>query len=347
MIKVLKPLTMTLIGGALLSGALGLISSDESLAQSNYRLKTLGTGSSPYVVSTVFSDIVNNHSDYSIQVDATGSGPEHAVATAQGATQFTSSFSPGIAALMKSGSGMFETLPQSSELYDNMRTIFNYPMGLYHAAVYADSGIETYADLEGKRVFTGPKTGQARKTVEPLIEAITGYKAGEDYEVINISWDAAAQSFQDGNIDVYFNPTQAPSPILTQIAMSNDIRFLSIPDMEKGELAEVLNRPGYRVVELPVGMYGDNQVNTEPARSIGVTIGMATNRDMPEEAIYTMTKTFWENLEEKQEAIPQMRNLSLDTVFQDMNTPLHPGALRYYQEVGLDIPNDLVPSELK
>lgn len=339
-----KASTIALMGGVLLSGLLGL-NPEAAESQSNYRLKTLGTGSSPYVVSTVFSDIVNNHTDDRIQVDATGSGTEHAVTTAQGVTQFTSSFSPGIAALMQDGAGMFETLPQASELYGNMRMLFSYPMGLYHGAVFADSGIETYEDLQGKRVFTGPPTGQARKTVEPLIEAITGYKAGEDYEVVNISWDAAAQSFQDGNLDAYFNPTQAPSPILTQIAMANKIRFLSIPEVEEGELAAVLDRPGYRVVDLPAGIYGDNQTNTDPARSIGVTIGMATNKEMPEEAIYTMTKAFWENLEEKQEAIPQMRNLSLDTVFQDMNTPLHPGAIRYYEEVGLDIPEHLIPAE--
>ncbi|MBB3141465.1 TAXI family TRAP transporter solute-binding subunit [Halomonas organivorans] len=336
--------TMAILSGILLSGLLGL-SLDEAEAQSNYRLKTLGTGSSPYVVSTVFADIVNNNTDDRVQVDATGSGPEHAVTTARGVTQFTSSFSPGIAALMRDGEGMFTSLPQASDLYGNMRMLFSYPMGLYHGAVFADSGIETYEDLKGKRVFTGPPTGQARKTVEPLIEAITGYKAGEDYEVVNISWDAASQSFQDGNLDAYFNPTQAPSPILTQIAMANKIRFLSIPEVEEGELSAVLGRPGYRVVELPADIYGENQVNTEPARSIGVTIGMATNKDMPEDAIYTMTKAFWENLEEKQEALPQMRNLSLDTVFQDMNTLLHPGAIRYYKEVGLDIPENLIPPE--
>ncbi|PSJ22626.1 C4-dicarboxylate ABC transporter substrate-binding protein [Halomonas sp. ND22Bw] len=341
-----KASTMALMGGVLLSGLLGL-SPEAAEAQSNYRLKTLGTGSSPYVVSTVFADIVNNHTDNRIQVDATGSGTEQAVTTARGMTQFTSSFSPGLAALMRNGTGMFETLPQASELYGNLRLLFNYPMGLYHGVVFADSGIETYEDLEGKRVFTGPPTGQARKTVEPLIEAITGYKADEDYEAVNISWDAAAQSFQDGNLDAYFNPTQAPSPALTQIAMSNQIRFLSIPEVEEGELASVLQRPGYRVVELPAGIYGENQVNVEPARSIGVTIGMATNKDMPEDAIYSITKAFWENLAEKQEAVPQMRNLSLDTVFQDMDTPLHPGAIRYYEEIGLDIPESLIPPEAR
>ncbi|MGP9645276.1 TAXI family TRAP transporter solute-binding subunit [Halomonas sp. AOP30-A1-24] len=339
----IKTLKTALLGGALLSTVLTLMSSNEAFAQSNFRLKTLGTGSSPYVVSTVFADIINNQTDYRIQVDATGSGPEHAVLTAQGKVQFTSSFSPGIAALMQGGAGMFATLPQSVELYENMRMLFNYPMGLYHAAVFDNSGITTYDDLEGKRVFTGPPTGQARATVELLIEAITGYKADEDYEAINISWNAAAQSFQDGNLDVYFNPTQAPSPILTQIAMANKIRFLSVPEVDEGMLASVLERPGYRIVELPADIYGANQTNTDPARSVGVTIGIVTNKEMSEESIYTITKAFWENIEDKQQALPQMRNLSLETVFQDMNTPLHPGAIRYYEEVGLEIPEHLIP----
>lgn len=340
---------MTYLGAALFAAALSLFAAAPARADgANYRLKTLGVGSSPYVVSTVFANLVNNHTPYSVQVDSTGSGSRHAVETAMNKVQFTSVFSPGLAALMRDGQGMFKSLPQAPDLYKNMRIIFYYPMGLYHAVVYANSGIKSFADLKGKRVFTGPPTGIARRTVEELIEGITGYKAGRDYTAIHISWDAAAQSFQDGNIDAYFNPTLAPSPVITQIALSNKIRFLSIPESTgKGQLSAVLSRPGYRIVELPADIYGDNEVNTKPVRSIGVTIALATNRSVSEKAVYQMTKAFWENLDAQKKAVPQMRNVSLKTALQDLNTPLHAGALRYYRELGMKIPANAIPPEAR
>ncbi|UWN51966.1 hypothetical protein ASALC70_04201 [Alcanivorax sp. ALC70] len=314
----------------------------------NYRLKTLGVGSSPYVVSTVFANTVNNNTPYSIQVDSTGSGSRHAMETAMDKVQFTAVFSPGLAALMRDGKGMFESVPQAPDLYKDMRIVFYYPMGLYHAVVYADSGIESYADLRGKRVFTGPPTGIARRNVEALIEGITGFKPDRDYQAVHISWDAAAQSFQDGNIDAYFNPTLAPSPVITQIALTNKVRFLSIPESAgNDQLSALLDRPGYRIEPLAPRVYGDNQVNAAPARSIGVSIALATNRRMDEKVVYDMTKAFWENLEAQKAAVPQMRSLSLETALQDLNTPLHPGALRYYREQGLDIPDNAMPPEAR
>tara|TARA_B100000405_G_scaffold218347_1_gene154661 strand:+ start:92 stop:298 length:207 start_codon:yes stop_codon:yes gene_type:complete len=68
---------------------------------------------------------------------------------------------------------------------------------------------------------------------------------------------------------------------------------------------------------------------------------------MDEKVVYDMTKAFWENLEAQKAAVPQMRSLSLETALQDLNTPLHPGALRYYREQGLDIPDNAMPPEAR
>jgi TRAP-type uncharacterized transport system substrate-binding protein len=91
------------------------------------------------------------------------------------------------------------------------------PMGAYHITTFADSGITRLEELKGKRVYLGPPGGAAYVTTSRLIEAVTGMKPDKDYEVARLGWDAASQSFQDGHIDVYFNPTLAPSPVISQM----------------------------------------------------------------------------------------------------------------------------------
>jgi TRAP-type uncharacterized transport system substrate-binding protein len=54
--------------------------------------------------------------------------------------------------------------------------------------------------------------------------------------------------------------------------------------------------------------------------------------------IYAVTKAFWENLEARAKSTPMLRQIKLEDAFLDINAPLHPGALRYYPEQGLDIP---------
>jgi TRAP-type uncharacterized transport system substrate-binding protein len=73
--------------------------------------------------------------------------------------------------------------------------------------------------------------------------------------------------------------------------------------------------------------------------TIGSTIGIATHKDMPEEVIYNITKAYWEGLEDEKGSTPWLRNMSLDGVFADMNMPMHPGAVRYFREIGLDVPD--------
>src|SRR3546814_5920507 len=68
----------------------------------------------------------------------------------------------------------------SSDL--KLRGVFNFPLGYYHIVVYADSGITRLQDVKGKRVFLGPPGGGATVNMAQMLEIVTGYKAGHDYE---------------------------------------------------------------------------------------------------------------------------------------------------------------------
>ncbi len=314
-------------------------------AKTFYRLSTLGPGTTPNLVMTTFATIVNKAlPEHEIQVNATGAATKHALEVASGKTDFFMS-SPTLMHLMSNGKAMYQKIKQAPELAQNVRTLFNFPMGMYHIVVYADSGITSLMDVKGKRVFLGPPGGAALRTMTRLFENVTGYKAGEDFEVVKLGWDSAAQAFQDKNIDVYCNPTNPPSPVISQVAVSNKIRLLGIPEdaLARPEVVKLSKSPGFRFMEMPPDAYGDAQVNTKPETTLGVNVGVSTNKNLPDDAIYEMVKAFWTGLEDLKADAPWMAAISTDSAFDDMNTKLHPGALRYYKEVGLKVPAEVMP----
>lgn len=328
----------SLLGAGLLGAT--LLAGSAVQAAENLRMSTLGPGTSPYIVMNTFATIVNEAlDDYDIQVNATGAATRHAVETAQDRSQFSMS-APDIYQMMAAETGPYSEAKGVGALAGNLRTVFNFPMGYYHVVTFANSGIESFDDFAGKKVFLGPPGGTAVHTTSQLIEAMTGFKPEEDYEVVSLGWDAASQSFQDGFIDVYFNPTLPPSPVISQISLVNKIRLLGIPDdkLDAPGLQSLLDQTGFRVGMIPDEAYGENQVTEGNIRTIGSTVGLVTNKDMSDDAVYHMTKAFWEGLDARKGQIPALNNITLENVFTDINTPLHPGAERYYREIGLDIP---------
>lgn len=306
------------------------------------RMSTLGPGTSPNLVMTTFANIVNNAlPDYEIQVNATGAATRHVLEVAMGRSDFCMS-SPVIHALMRKQAAMYEKIKQAPELVKNLRTVLNFPMGVYHIAVYGSSGITSMDQIAGKRVFLGPPGGAAYTTMGRLFKAVAGLEAGKDYEAVTLGWDAAAAAFQDGNIDVYCNPTNAPSPALTQIAVTNEIRFLGIPDeaLESEGVQALVGRPGFSAAKLPAGIYGDNQLNESDVTTLGVIVGIVTNQDADEEMVYQMTKAFYAGVEEADESSPWLRAITPQGAVQDINLALHPGALRALTELGVEIPEE-------
>jgi len=324
------------LGGVLLQASLTPVQAAE-----NYRMSSLGPGTSPYMVLSHFANTINQNLDqYSIVVNATGTATKHSLDVAKGKTDFFMT-SPALHDFMKHQSGMYAKISDATELSENLRALFMFPMGLYQCAVYEDSGMRTLKDIKGKRVFTGPPGSVARSTSEAMIRAATGYEPGDDYEVVKLGWDSAAQAFQDRNIDVYFNTTNAPSPVLSQVALTNQVRFLGIEKSafeSNPEVKALTSRPGYRMGVLPVGTYGENQANTEDVYTISVNVGLATRKDMPDDVIYQMTKTYWEHVKADIASSPWLRNIKVENAFDDLNMPVHPGAARYYREIGMTVP---------
>lgn len=309
------------------------------------KMSTLGPGSSPNLVMTTFATIVNQKSGGAIevQVNATGAATKHAIEAAEGKIDLFM-FSPLVQNFMMQKKAMYAKVENAPQLAKKLRGLFSFPIGVYHVATYADSGIHSFKDLKGKKVFLGPPAGAATRVMTDLVTALTGYKEGKDYEAVKLGWGAAAQAFQDGQLDVYMNPTNAPSPVFTQVALTRKIRFLGIPKdaLNDPAVVKLYKRPGGALGVVPKGIYGKNQVNGADVTTIKSVVGIGAGEHVSADLVYKMVKTFWENVGSESKGTPWLRNIKLEDAFDQMNVKLHPGAVRYYREIGMKIPEKLL-----
>lgn len=304
-----------------------------------YRVASTAPGMSPFVVNTAIAKVVSKYvPDVDLQVRATGAATQHFVEAAQGKVDFLFG-SPTINWLMVNKIGPYKDMDAAPEMEKEIGMIFSYQIGPYHYVTAADSGIETLDDLKGRTVFAGPPGGAATGVVLRAIEEATGLKGGEDFDVVQFGFDAAVQAFQDDKIDVIVLPTNVPSPSVEQFALTKKIRIIDVP-VDK---ITIRKDTGGTVNEIPADAYGANQVNETPTMTHGAIVNFSASMKTDEEVVYQVTKAIWEHVDEIHEAAKWMKEtVTLEGALRDIPNRLHPGAERYYREIGLEIPAPIV-----
>lgn len=338
--------TLSSFRSTLVAVAVAAILAAPAVGATEYiKMSTLGPGSSPNLVMTTFATIVNQKTNGAIevQVNATGAATKHAIEAAEGKIDLFM-FSPLVHNFMMHKQAMYKKVANAPELAKKLRGLLAFPIGVYHVAVFADSGIKSFEGIKGKKVFLGPPSGAATRIMTGLVSALTGYKPDKDYQAVKLGWGAAAQAFQDGQLDVYMNPTNAPSPVFEQVALTRKIRFLGIPkdQLKKPAVVKLYKRPGGALGAVPKGIYGKNQVNDADAVTIKSVVGIGAGEHVKADVVYQMVKTFWENVGAESKGTPWLRNIKIENAFEQMNVKLHPGAVRYYREIGMKIPEKLL-----
>ena len=301
-----------------------------------YRVTSIAPGMSPFVVNTAIAKIVGKHvPGVDMQVRATGAATRHVVEAAQGKVDFF--FNSGtINWLMVKNLGPYKNMENAPELEKNLGMIFNYEIGPYHYITRADSGIEKLEDIAGRKIFAGPPGGAAKRVCLGNIKDASGLVGGKDFEAVDFGFDAAIQAFQDDKIDVIVLSTNVPSSSVSQFALTKKIRLIDI-DVTKLKINPLIGRT---INVIAPDAYGDNQVNTSPVRTHGALVNFSARMDLDEEVVYQVTKAIWEHVDELHEAAAWMKDtVSLDKALDFIPSRLHPGAERYYREIGMAIPD--------
>lgn len=223
---------------------------------------------------------------------------------------------------------------KGAALAQNVRSLFGIPASVYHAVVWNDSGIKSWADAEGKRIFIGPPAGSANEQITAIVKA--GGLDEDQYEAVKAPWGAAAQNFQDGQFDVLVSTYGLGSQALSELSLSRDIRLLSV----QPEAAEPPVGLGLVQRSIPAHTY-PGQKNEADVIGWQAVLMLAVKKDMSDELAYELTKSYMENRQALADGNALLQELPSANPLAGVNAPLHPGALRYYREAGIEVPDSL------
>ncbi len=315
----------------LLMGLIGLMFTPNGFCRTKF--VTIGTGGVTgvyYPTGGAISRIVNKKSKkyhLKVTVESTGGSVYNINAVLSGDLEF------GIAQSdrqYQAWHGLAEWKDKGPQ--KDLRSVFSIHPESITLVARADAGINSPADLKGKRVNLGnPGSGQLQNSRDIL--AAFGLDEHKDIKAEYAKAVEAPGLLQDERIDAFFYTVGHPNGNIKE-ATSGRIKVKIVPIT--GEPVEKLLKkyPYYAKSFIPHKFY-PNAVNTEDIPTIGVKATFITSKKVSPKIVYAITKEVFDNFEEFKKLHPAYAVLTKKNMLEGLTAPIHRGALKYYKESGL------------
>ena len=333
------------IGGLLLTSMLIAAPSAVQAQGKILRADTDAQGAPGHTMVIVASKIWKREVGISVQVNDSQTLTRSALKLGSGKLEVMP-LPTTVAGFLQKGSRMYakKFKKEAIEASKNVASILGWLAVTSHPVTFVGSGIEKYADIKGKRVFTGPPSGGASVASEGLIRALTGYEPNKDYKAIRMPWGAGLQAMLDGKLDLFFRPAGLGAASVEQIGLKKKFIILDAATGNPAGLKKYTAPPHRFVVKIPPGTYKSQANNDRTVTTTGGTFNLGIAKSLPEDMVYKMTKAIWENLGEMKKTAVTLQSVDPKRPFLGSNVRLHAGAAKYYREKGINIPAHLAPA---
>lgn len=191
------------------------------------------------------------------------------------------------------------------------------------------SGIREIGDLAGRRVVVGPAGAGFEYFIRPILDAhgVTY----DDFTPLHGTQAQAVDMLADGSAAAAFLGGAVPTASITQISTSQDVRFVPFAADARASLIETFKF--FRPATIKAGTYR-GQTDAFEGLDVG-SMHLIAAADADEELVYRLTRTIWENREAVVARHPAGRAIREENVARDTGIEFHPGALRFYREIGV------------
>ena len=201
----------------------------------------------------------------------------------------------------------------------------------------ASGTVADLAALKGMSAGMGKQNSGTLGSNRVLLEGL-GINIDDDFKLVYAGYGPTADALANGQAVLAGIPSGPPTGAITKLMASNQGKFaiLNITDEQHAAM------DGGRNLWVPYTLAANTYPGqNEPVQTIAQPNFLAVNDSVDEEHVYLLTKTIYENLPFLQAIHPATKVMAIEKSMAGLPVPLHPGARRYYEEVGLEIPAHL------
>lgn len=333
--KNVKKFTLAAVAAA----TLGLFTATASVAQdTDYILNTASTGGTYHPVGTAISTLskVKLLPSEKFSLTAVNSAGSGANVQAMGAGTADFAILQGLfGSYAATGTGPI-TAPQ-----ENMRSVTMLWFNVEQFVIAADQAltgtVSDLAALKGQGAGMGAQNSGTIGSNRVLLSGL-GIDIDADYNLVYAGYGPTADALANGQIVAAGIPSGPPTGAITQLMAANQGKFTILDVTDEQRAAMDGGRNLWVPYTIAAGTYPGQEADIN---TIAQPNFLAVNADVNADHVYMLTKTMYENLAFLQAIHPATKAMTIERAMGGLPVKLHPGAQRYYEEVGLEIPAHL------
>jgi len=329
---------------SLIAGGLLMLAASSSQAQDtrSYILATATTGGTYYPVGVALATLVKVKLEPGDKISmsaisSAGSG-ENVKLLREDQAQFA--ILQGLfGAYAWNGTGQVEAEGKQ----EHLRSISMLWQNVEHFVVDKDKvDTGTVADLanfDGAPFSIGARNSGTEGSGRQILKGL-GIDPETTFDVVYLGYTPTAEALQNGTVQGANLPAGPPVTAVSQAfaAIGDQLQILSVTEEQAAEINSEYDI--WTPFEIPADMYPGQD---EAVMTVAQPNFLAVRDDVPEEDVYLITKTIYENLPFLNNIHPATKAMALDKAIAGLPAPLHPGAARFYEEQGMTIPDKLKP----
>ncbi|MDY3282778.1 TAXI family TRAP transporter solute-binding subunit [Dysosmobacter sp.] len=259
---------------------------------------------------------------FNASAQSTGGTPDNIRLMQEGETDFAFG-QAGVVKTALDGTGAFE-----GETFDNISSVtYMYP-NVMQIAVSNKSGIENFTDIKGKTFGAGASGSATELNTRDMFAA-----CGMTYDDAKLEYTSESQSVElmkNGQAQAANLIAAIGAASVTELYSTGDYHLISFTDEQLDAICALSD--AYYPYTIPAGTYANQD---EDIHTFAVANYIFCRSDLEEEVVYQFVKCMYENLSSVEEIHSIIKgNVALENVTNGMTAPMHPGAEKYFKEVG-------------
>ena len=298
---------------------MALLPATQALAETRITYKSAKSTSSYYQMAVQIAEGMKagSNGDITVTVEESQGSVQNVMEVMGRKGNYVFTTPPVLVKLARGGKAMFKG--KENPRFGDIRALFPIPSLTMHFVMSKGSGVTDFAGMEGKTILLGKGSFGAKEGAKYLkMFGLEGKVKLAEVELSN-----AVPALKNGQIDGFVTAGSYPAPNVIEAAASSGATVLSLSD-------EQVKKSKRTRLEIPAGTYAGQ---SSAITTTSLPVVAFTTTDMDNATAYAMTKTYWESKVSMSAGAKWWAGVSLE-MLENISTEIHPGAVKYYKEVG-------------